>query len=99
MEQEKRAATGDDRTDLLAELAELRKTHSGLAEKLRVYEKCDPKRVDELKAKLKVCREGMTRWTDNLYEVEMWIKKSNPALSTGEIHDNFPILRDLDYAP
>ena len=40
----------------------------------------------------------MVRWTDNLYEVESWIKKNNQAMTNEELYQNFPILRDLDYA-
>ena len=50
-----------------------------------MYEKGDPKRMEELKTKWKVCKDGMTRWTDNLYEMESWIKKNNPALSSDEL--------------
>ncbi len=64
----------------------MKSENSKLTEKLRIFEKCDPKRVEEMNAKLKVCKDGMTRWTDNLYEVEMWIKKNNPALTSQEIY-------------
>ena len=39
----------------------------------------------------------MVRWTDNLYEIENWIKKNNAAMTNEEIYQAFPILRDLDY--
>jgi hypothetical protein len=39
----------------------------------------------------------MVRWTDNLYEMESWMKKNNPGMNSEEIYQNFPILRDLDY--
>ena len=62
-----------------------------------MYEKCDPKRLDEINTNKKICKEGMVRWTDNLYEIENWIKKNNQALTGEELYQAFPILRDLDY--
>jgi hypothetical protein len=53
--------------------------------------------MDEIKQNKKVCLDGANRWTDNLYEVENWIKKHNPAFSTEDLQKNFPILKDLDY--
>jgi hypothetical protein len=53
---------------------------------MRVYEKCDPKRMKELAQKKKICKEGMVRWTDNLYEMENWIKKNNPAANSEELY-------------
>ena len=82
---------------MLAELAELKKENSGLTQKMRKYERCDPKRLQELATKKKVCKEGMIRWTDNLYEMESWMKKNNGAMTTEEMYQAFPILRDLDY--
>jgi len=82
---------------MLKELSELQEENSELKEKLRVYEKCDPKRMVELESKKKVCKDAMVRWTDNLYEMESWIKKNNAAMTTDEIHQAFPILKDLDY--
>lgn len=96
-EEEAREHLDGERDELLKELAQLQQTNSELAGRLRVYEKCDPKRMEELKTKWKVCKDGMTRWTDNLYEMESWIKKNNPALSSDELCQSFPILRDLDY--
>lgn len=64
---------------------------------MRIYEKCDPQRLKELEEKKKVCKEGMIRWTDNLYEMENWIKKNNSAITGDELYQQFPILNGLDY--
>jgi len=68
-----------------------------VTEKVRLYEKCDPKRLEEINKNKKVCKDSVNRWTDNLYEVEGWIKKNNAAVTTEQLHENFPILKDLDY--
>ena len=39
----------------------------------------------------------MVRWTDNLFEMESWMRKNNAAMTTEEMYQAFPILRDLDY--
>lgn len=62
-----------------------------------MFEKCDPKVMVELEQKRKVCKEGMVRWTDNLYEMETWMKRNKAAMGSEEMYQAFPILRDLDY--
>ena len=52
-----------------------------------------------LKNGVQTCRDASIRWTDNLYEMESWMKKSNPGVTTEELGQNFPILIDLDYPP
>ena len=50
-----------------------------------------------VKNNVKVCREAGIRWTDNLYELESWMKKNNPGMSSEEMYKNFPVLKDLEY--
>lgn len=50
-----------------------------------MYEKCDPKRMEELVKNKKVCLDGANRWTDNLYEMESWIKKNKPGASNEDL--------------
>jgi hypothetical protein len=64
---------------------------------LKLFEKCDPKRLEEIATNKQICKAGMIRWTDNLYEMENWIKRNNPAMTNDQIYENFPILQDLDY--
>ena len=45
-----------ERDEMLKELAELQKENSTLSTKMKMYEKCDPKRMDELAQKKKVCQ-------------------------------------------
>ena len=85
------------REKLVAEYNALKARNKELKDDLRQYEKCDPKKLEELKAKTKVCKDAANRWTDNLYEIESWMKKTNPGLSAEELAANFPILKDLDY--
>ena len=83
---------------MLSELDQLKKEHQLLQQKVKLFEKCDPKRLEEINGNKKAAKDGMIRWTDNLYEIENWIKKNNPGMNSEEIYQAFPILRDLDYA-
>jgi septal ring factor EnvC (AmiA/AmiB activator) len=96
-EKELRLPLDGERDRMLEELAELKKENQTLKQQNARYERCDPKRLEELAVKKKVCKDGMTRWTDNLYEMESWIKRNNPGMNPEEIYQAFPILRDLDY--
>ena len=71
---------------MLKELGELQRENGELAARVKMYEKCDPKRMEELAAKKKVCQQGMVRWTDNLYEMESWMKKNNSAMGSEELY-------------
>ena len=92
-----RTQDGGDRDKWLKEIEELKKANAELKGKVRMFGECDPKRMDDINTKAKVCKDGMVRWTDNLYEVENWIKRNNPAITSEELYQNFPLLRDLDY--
>ena len=61
---------------MLKELEAVRKENNEVSGKLKMFEKCDPKRLDEIEVKKKACYDGMVRWTDNLYTIESWIKKN-----------------------
>ena len=101
MQQDARDKTSDgdgpSRESLAAEYAELKAKNKQLKTDISQYERCDPAKMIELKAKTKTCQEAAIRWTDNLFEMESWMKKNNPSLSTEDIGNNFPVLKDLDY--
>lgn len=97
LERDLRDPMDGERDQMLKELSALQKSNSQLTSSIQQYERCDPKRLEELAVNTQVCKAGMTRWTDNLYEMESWIKKHNPGMNSEEIYQNFPILRDLDY--
>jgi hypothetical protein len=45
-----------EREKMLKELAELQKENSQLTAKVKMYEKCDPKRMEEFASKKKICQ-------------------------------------------
>ncbi|CDW84744.1 UNKNOWN [Stylonychia lemnae] len=97
MEKNSRISNDGEREQMMKELEELRKDNQQVVAKLKLYEKCDPEKLKEINENKKKCHQGMVRWTDNLYEIENWIKKNNAAMTGEEIYQAFPILRDLDY--
>ena len=70
---------------MIAEHRELTVKKKQLGEEIKHFEKCDPVRLEEVKKQVKTCKEASVRWTDNLFEMESWIKKSNPGVSTAEL--------------
>ena len=81
----------------MAEYQQLKSQNSKLQEGIKKFERCDPEKLNETRAQVKSCKEAAIRWTDNLFEIESYMKKNNPSLTKTELEQNFPILKDLDY--
>ena len=64
---------------------------------MKAYERCDPERLELIKAESKVAKEACIRWVDNCWEVESWLKKNNQSITGDQMMEAFPILKDLDY--
>lgn len=64
---------------------------------LKTYERSDPKLLEKFAEKKKVCNEAHVRWTDNLFTVESFLKKNQPGMDIEGFHEQFPVLKDLDY--
>ena len=100
LQTEKRVEETSDnvsREGLLAEFSELKAKGKQIQDEIKKYERCDPTKLNNIKAKVKTCKEAAIRWTDNLFEMESYMKKTNPSITRGDIEQNFPILKDLDY--
>ena len=69
----------------MAEFAELKAKSKTISEEIKKYERCDPAKLIEVKAKVKTCKEAAIRWTDNLFEMESYMKKNNPSLTREDI--------------
>ena len=77
-EKEARAAENPDgvtREALITEYKEKAAAGHHLKEEIRQYEKCDPEKLELIKKKVQTCKEASVRWTDNLFELESWMKK------------------------
>ena len=88
---------GESREALLEKLAALKAQNSELKKDFAQYEKCDPARLDSMKVNTKICKEACDRWVDNIFVIESYIKKQNPAVSSEDLANNFEVLKDLDY--
>ena len=54
-------------------------------------------RLDSMKVNTKICKEACDRWVDNIFVIESYIKKQNPAVTSEDLANNFEVLKDLDY--
>ncbi|KAJ7680322.1 meiotic nuclear division protein 1 [Mycena polygramma] len=66
IEAEKAARVDNEsRTERLATLAQLKRTHVGLLDELGAYGACDPAKVEETRRAVTLAKEAAIRWTDN----------------------------------
>lgn len=101
-EQEQRTAGGvegtdQDRSQLLQRYRELKSKNESLKKDMSQYKRCDPDRFETQKTEIKKSFDACNRWVDNLFEVNSWIRKKNPALSQPDLEKQFEVLEDLDY--
>ena len=59
-------------------------------------QRTDPKKVAKLLSYVKAYKGASDRWTDNLMELESWIKNKT-GMDSSEVHRNFSIFKNLDY--
>ena len=64
---------------------------------MKQFERCDPARLDLIKAESKIAKAACDRWVDNLFVVTDWMKKGNSGLQMDQLEEAFPVLKDLDY--
>ena len=55
-EKEKRESNGSDREKLMEKYKELKLQNDSLKKEMKQFEKCDPARVDDIKAKTVICK-------------------------------------------
>lgn len=89
-------ARTDDREALLAKFQLLSSESQKLATELQKFERCDPEKFEQAKKQTQECRQSAVRWTDNLYELQSWIKK-NTQIQQDQLEEQYPIFKDLDY--
>ena len=64
---------------------------------MKQFERCDPAKLEAVRAETQICKAACDRWVDNCWEVESWLKKNNASMTSEMMHEAFPILKDLDY--
>ncbi|KAK6628155.1 hypothetical protein RUM43_001967 [Polyplax serrata] len=86
----------EDREDILLKLDELKKKKSKLEVDLKKHQKYDPKILEKLENDIKVKKEAVNKWTDNIYAVKSWCK--NKFMIEPDIIDKqFGIPSELEY--
>ncbi|XP_033747912.1 meiotic nuclear division protein 1 homolog isoform X1 [Pecten maximus] len=86
----------EDRSELLAALAERREEKSRLMSELELYRECDPEVLQEVQNQTTVAREAANRWTDNVFSIKSWIKRKF-SFEESVIDKQFDIPEDFDY--
>jgi len=63
----------DTRDDKLDKIDALKQRIEEAKKKLAVLEKNDPAKIKQMNDNIKVAKDAVERWTDNLFEVKSWI--------------------------
>ncbi|KAH6913826.1 meiotic nuclear division protein 1 [Coprinopsis sp. MPI-PUGE-AT-0042] len=69
----------EERTELLAKLAALKKQHGKLQDELAAYGNSDPVKVEQLKRAVVLGKEAALRWTDNYCSAFSHFTRLNPV--------------------
>ena len=77
-------------------IKELKSQNEEIEAKIAKYELTDPKKVKEVQDRVKVAKDSANRWTDNLFELQSWMRDKNPNCTSSDLEKQFPILKDLD---
>lgn len=86
----------EERTLHLTSINKKRELIQKLDEELQKYSDSDPDLLKSLLEHTKTARDATNRWTDNIFEVESWVRnKFN--MERKDIYRQFQIPEDLDY--
>ncbi len=80
----------------MASYNELAAKSQSLAAELSKFERCDPEKLALVYKQTKECKLSAVRWTDNLFELQNWLKK-NTQIQNDQLEEQYPIFKDLDY--
>ncbi|KDO16624.1 hypothetical protein SPRG_17873 [Saprolegnia parasitica CBS 223.65] len=86
----------DDRAERLAQLSALKSQADEMQKKIALLQENDPDLLKKLDAKAKVAKEGVDRWTDNVFNLKSWVIKKN-SCSSAEVEKWLGIPDDFDY--
>ncbi|KDO18496.1 hypothetical protein SPRG_16172 [Saprolegnia parasitica CBS 223.65] len=86
----------DDRAERLAQLSALKTQADDMQKKIALLQENDPDLLKKLDAKAKVAKEGVDRWTDNVFNLKSWVIKKN-SCSSAEVEKWLGIADDFDY--
>jgi predicted nucleic acid-binding Zn-ribbon protein len=86
---EKETAARDDmdgeRQKMIEKLSTFRAKRQELTKEMKNYERSDPKQLERMQGEMKIAKEAVNRWTDNLFLVLQWIQDNKPGVSKEEL--------------
>ncbi|KAF0694639.1 Aste57867_14478 [Aphanomyces stellatus] len=85
-----------DRVEKLNRLAALKTQNADTKQKLHLLSENDPDVLKKLEAKVKLAKEGVDRWTDNVFNLKSWVIKKN-SCSSAEVEKWLGVKDDFDY--
>ena len=86
----------EERRQLLTTIAEKQNKLDEMRKELQKHAEFDPDLYDSLAESTKVAQNAVTRWTDNIFQLESWIRnKFN--MERKDFYQRFQIPEDIDY--
>ncbi|KAG8276967.1 meiotic nuclear division protein 1 homolog [Homalodisca vitripennis] len=86
----------NSRQELLKKLQAAKLEEGKLLQEIQKFKDSDPEVLEQMKNEMKVLREAINRWTDNIFSLKSWCKnKFNIEENT--LNKQFGIPPDLDY--
>jgi len=87
----------EERTELLERLTEMTNKKNELEKSLQQYADNDPAVLEAKVDDTKKALEAANRWTDNIFNLQEWIKKKFPSIGVDTFNKQFEIPEELDY--
>lgn len=87
---------GEDRQEVLEQLAQLESTKDQLTKEIQKYHDSDPEVLNEKKESIQVAHDAANRWTDNIFAVKSWCKNKF-FIEEATLNKQFGIPEELDY--
>lgn len=85
-----------ERLDLIQRLASIEASHRKNRAELDAFKENDPDAFEAKKAEVQLLREGINRWTDNIFSLQTFCSNQF-NISRSDFSSQFGISEDLDY--
>lgn len=81
---------------MLQKYKELLQKNSDLDKKIQYLNDNDPEKVQEYDKFDKICKAGINRWTDNIYELSRFYRTASSSFNQEEFFHMFGLPADLE---
>ncbi|ORZ34325.1 meiotic nuclear division protein 1 [Catenaria anguillulae PL171] len=85
-----------DRLALLAEIEQLQADIAAMQVELESYRDCDPEVHQQTLAQVDVCKQGVNRWTENMFALQGWVRDKFGSENADGLFKGFGVPEDLD---